>query len=341
MPVVFVLQALIRLLKYKLLYRLKRSRVLYIVLLFMGVWIASSLLFYYSERIVAGRSDVDLWTSLYWSIITMATIGYGDVTPVRGLGWIVAGFTAVAGIAVYTLTVSVIAEWFISNTISRVMGAKPLKNKSIIVVGDSDACIELIDELKLNNYGDEVGWLTPTQPRVPVDVEYYVGNPGDIEVLKRAGVSRAKHVFLCFTDDSKTLHIALLVKHLNSKASIYAMTGRAETSTLLKEVGVRRVISTSYFGRALASALFEPSVLTTVLELITRAGKGDLVEVVVDEKHSGKTIREIEEELNRDPKFRYRVIAVFRGEEDYTIAPDPNTAVVRGEKLVLVKGLKE
>jgi len=341
MSVVFVLQALIRLLKYKLLFRFKRSRVFYVALLFIGVWIASSLLFYYSEHIIAGRSDVDLWTSLYWSIITMATIGYGDVTPVRGLGWVVAGFTAVAGIAVYTLTVSVIAEWFISNTISRVMGAKPLKNKSIIVAGDSDACIELIDELKLNNYGDEVGWLTPIQPRVPVDVEYYVGNPEDVEVLKRAGVDKAKHVFLCFTDDSKTLHAALLVKHLNSKASIYAMTGRSETSTLLKEVGVKRAISSSYFGRTLASALFEPSVLTTVLELVSRAGKGDLVEVVVDEKHSGKTIREIEEELNHDPKFRYRVIAVFRDEEDYTIAPDSNTTVVRGEKLVLVKGVKE
>ena len=321
--------------------KLKKTRFFYVILVFLTTWIISALLFYYSERVVAGRDDVDLWTSLYWSIITMSTIGYGDVTPVKGLGWIVAGFTAVAGIAVYTLTVSVIADWFLSSSIRRSLGMAPLKNKEILVIGDSDSCLEIIDELVINNYGEVIGLVTPVQPKTAIEVDYLVGDPEDENVLVKAGIEKAKHVFLCLDDDSKTLHVALLIKHLNKKCNIYAIASRSKTESLLKEIGVKHVVSNKLLGRALASAVFEPSVLTILSDIVSRRGKGDLMELRVDDKLHGHTIREVEEQLSKKDRHTYRVIGLFTSMENYVIAPDPDTRVKKGQVLVLVKSVKE
>lgn len=53
----------------------------------------------------------------------MTTIGYGDVAPVKGFGRVV------AGTAVYTLTVSVIADWFLSTSIRRSLGTAPFEKQ--------------------------------------------------------------------------------------------------------------------------------------------------------------------------------------------------------------------
>jgi voltage-gated potassium channel len=227
-----------RLLRIRRLRYLTRSRVFYVALFFASMWIINALLFYYSEHVVAGRSDIDIWASLYWSIITMATIGYGDVTPIRGLGWIVAGFAAIMGIVAYTLTVSVIADWFLSKSIRRSLGMAPLKGKRILVIGGSDSCREIIDELILNNYGDQIGWVTPVQPKGASMIDYLVGDPGNEDVLLKAGIRDARHVYLCIGDDSKTLYTALMIKHLNPQAEIYAVVSSAKTEELLREAGV-------------------------------------------------------------------------------------------------------
>ncbi len=298
------------------------------------MWIINALLFYYSEHIVAGRSDVDLATSLYWSLITMATIGYGDVTPVRGLGWIVAGFAAIMGIVAYTLTVSVIADWFLSRSIRRSLGMAPLKNKKILVIGGSDTCKEIIDELVLNGYSDELGWVTPEQPRRITDIEYLVGDPSSEDTLVKAGIRNAEHVYLCLGDDSKTLHVALLVKHLNPRINIYAVVLSSKTEELLREAGVKHAISTRILGRTIASALFEPLVLDLLSDMVSARGLTDLVEY-----RAGRntTVEELEEELNsRDKCYKYRVLMIARNGEKILL-PEKDTSIMKNDRVVLLK----
>ncbi|WP_169696946.1 potassium channel family protein [Staphylothermus marinus] len=327
--------------KHRIIKRIARTRMFYVVLFFVTTWFVNGLLFYYSEHIFAGREEIDIIASLYWSIITMATIGYGDITPVRGLGWLVAGFSAVMGILAYTLTVSVIADWFLSKSIRRSLGRAPLKNKKILVIGDSDSCREIIDELIANNYLDEVGWVTPREPRSISDVDFLVGDPSNAEVLKRAGIEKAEHVFLCLRDDSRTIHTTLLIKYLNPNINIYAVASDSKTEELVRAAGAKTVISTRMLGRTITSALFEPGVLLVLSDIISARGKGDLIQIKINKKLERKTIREIEEILNQDKKYRYRIIAYVKTNNEYIIAPNPETTVHENESLVAVKGEKE
>ena len=50
--------------------------------------------------------------SMYWAIVTLTTVGYGDVVPITGLGRVIAGVTAIAGLVMLALPVGIIASAF-------------------------------------------------------------------------------------------------------------------------------------------------------------------------------------------------------------------------------------
>lgn len=319
--------------------RIRRSKVFYVILFFVSMWIINAFLFYYSERVIVRREDVDIWVSLYWSIITMATIGYGDVTPVRGLGWVVAGFAAVMGILAYTLTVSVIADAFLSASIRRALGMAPLKNKKIIIIGNSEVCKELIKELVLNGLGDKTGWITPDQPDFEPRVDFMIGDPSREETLKKGGVDKAEHIVLCMSDESKTLHAALLAKKYNKKAVFSAVVSSSTMEDMLREAGIHYVVSYKMIGRALASTIFEPGVVKILNDLTSARGKGDLIEIKVSKKEEGITINEFIKRIQeKDRKHRYCVIAVVRGEQ-YIILPSHDFELMENDSIILIKAV--
>jgi len=332
---------------YKILRRLKRkpgkilrSRLVFVAGFFLSMWIVCALLFYYSEHVLAGRRDIDIWASLYWSIITMATIGYGDIVPTRGVGWLVAGFTAVMGILAYTLTVSVIADAFLQASMKKLLGLAPLRNKKILVIGDDESCYEVIDELRLNGLEDEAGWLTSSQPKRDPGVDYMVGELADEETLRKAGADKAEHLIICSREDSQAIHLTLLLRKINPTAKISAIAKNAETEELLRQAGAHHTLSTRLLGRTIASSVFEPAVLEVIKELTTRRGTADLIEQRITDQQDGKTLAEIEQQLNQqDPKHTYKIIAV-KTMQTTIILPPPTRKARRDEKIVLIKAKK-
>ena len=64
----------------------------------------------YLQEYDSGFTDIP--TSFYWVIITMSTVGYGDIFPVSGLGKLVGTFTAVSGALTMSLPLPVIVSNF-------------------------------------------------------------------------------------------------------------------------------------------------------------------------------------------------------------------------------------
>ncbi len=115
---------------------------------FLTMWLVCAVLFCYSEHVIARSRDIDILAGLYWRIITMATICYGDIVPTRSTWQLIDGFTAVMGIIAYTLTVSVIADVFLQASMKKLPGPAPLKGKKIFVIVDDESFQEIIDELR-------------------------------------------------------------------------------------------------------------------------------------------------------------------------------------------------
>ncbi|MBT4568196.1 ion transporter [Rhodobacteraceae bacterium nBUS_24] len=81
-------------------------------------FVLTSSLIYFAEH----RAQPDKFSSIpdamYWSLITLTTVGYGDVSPVTWIGKVISVITALMGVSVVALITGIIANAF-SNQIAR------------------------------------------------------------------------------------------------------------------------------------------------------------------------------------------------------------------------------
>jgi len=80
------------------------------------VLIVSATLMYFAEGEVQPQKFGSIPRSLWWSIITLTTIGYGDVYPVTALGKVLTGITAVFGVGLIAAPTGIIAAAIASET---------------------------------------------------------------------------------------------------------------------------------------------------------------------------------------------------------------------------------
>lgn len=335
MPVVILYRIIENILR--LILRPARSRLVFAALVVLALALISATSFYLAEKNAwAERGEkLTFLRALYWSIITMATVGYGDIVPATSAGMIVAGFTAVFGIAAYSFLVAIVAEQFLSSMVKKTLGLAWLKNIDIVVVGDGEECAETIAELKRNMPNKKIAWITSEQPKITIDVDYAIGSLVDSETLRRGGVEKTRYVVVCHKDDSQSIHIALLAKKLNPNARIIVLTHSTKTAEILEAAGVQYIVPTTIMARVLASMVFEPNVAVLVSDLTTAKGISDLVEIPSD-KYAGLTYGEA---LIKAKKEEGILIVGITGRDGRILVNPPlDYRMEHGCKLLAVKG---
>ncbi|XPV76608.1 MAG: ion transporter [Desulfovibrio sp.] len=83
-------------------------------LLMVALLIISATLLYAFEHTAQPEAFPDAISALWWSVVTLTTVGYGDVYPITPLGKIAAGFISIIGISFVALPAGIISSGFIS-----------------------------------------------------------------------------------------------------------------------------------------------------------------------------------------------------------------------------------
>jgi voltage-gated potassium channel len=97
--------------------RVLRNRVLtYVIVTAVSVWFIAGLAVTDAERGVEGANIHTVFDGWWWSFITMATVGFGDVYPLSLEGRLVAVGLVVTGIALVGTLTAYIASWFAAST---------------------------------------------------------------------------------------------------------------------------------------------------------------------------------------------------------------------------------
>ncbi|XP_046364479.1 potassium voltage-gated channel protein Shaw-like [Haliotis rufescens] len=97
---------------YILFYTLKaslRELLLMLLFLFVGMLVYSSLIYFADDRSTFTSIPHGFW----WALITMTTVGYGDMFPVTNLGYLVGSITAVSGLLMIGFTVPILVSNFV------------------------------------------------------------------------------------------------------------------------------------------------------------------------------------------------------------------------------------
>lgn len=287
-----------------------------------------TLIYTLAFQILEGK---DFLTSLYWTVITMATIGYGDITPQTTTGKILAMMIAISGIAIYTAFASIIVDYITERNIKRIYGIYSVKEKEhIVIIGWNEATKEALKELKVN-----VDYDIVVVSENPIDQKCVVGDCTDEDVLKKAGVDRAKFIIISTGDDSKTILTTLIVKKINPNASIIAEALRAENVELMKFAGANSVVlSEGFAGRLLASAVFEDSVVKFFEEVSTSTYGEDIFEM--DGKDfAGLTV--LDSMIRLKKERNYVLVGIVRN--GVVINPKADK-IIRNDDKLLVLGRK-
>lgn len=133
--------------------------------------------------------------AMYWAVITLTTVGYGDVTPVTPLGKLIAAFTAIAGLMMLALPVAIISSQF----------AREIHRRDFVVTWSMVARVPLFAELNAAAVAEIMRYLKSRTAEAgeiivrrgePAHSMYFIAG-GSVEVLlrKRRVVLGAGHFF--------------------------------------------------------------------------------------------------------------------------------------------------
>lgn len=93
----------------------QKKEELIISLFFCGIMtVLCATMLYYAERSVQPEAFGSIPRAMWWSIITLTTVGYGDVYPITAFGKVMASMVAVLGIGLYALPTGILASGFSS-----------------------------------------------------------------------------------------------------------------------------------------------------------------------------------------------------------------------------------
>jgi voltage-gated potassium channel len=241
-----------------------------ILFLLLAVLIFGSIGFYYFER---DYGDIKgLWDAVYWVIVTITTVGYGDFTPKTTGGRITFVLVALGGIGTIAYVLEQLVSFSTSSQLKRLFGSGSVKmKKHTIVVGWNSKAEEAIKELRNENeeflvMGSE---LNPTVLNAE-GICHITGDPTKSETLERCNIKDAKTVMILLDNDSETIMTALTARRLNRNINIVATCEAHEHLEMMREAGIDQLISYAELsGRLLAHAVTEPIVVNFIMQATT------------------------------------------------------------------------
>ncbi|MBN2306496.1 ion transporter [Candidatus Peregrinibacteria bacterium] len=102
---------------------LKMDLQIYFIAMFSVVTIFSTLV-YYAEKGVEGTAFTSIPHSMWWCIVTITTVGYGDMYPVTVLGRIIAAVTMLCGLALFGMLMNVIGKTMMTSLFGSEVGGE-------------------------------------------------------------------------------------------------------------------------------------------------------------------------------------------------------------------------
>ena len=227
----------------------------------------------------------DAATAFYFSIVSMSTVGYGDITPHTSTARLFTASIIILGITIFATSISAIAGPVIGGNLKRLVKGRfstAMRKNHIIIAGATPLALSVYDGLRRR--GDEVTVIVPpgAAPEYPAAADLIEGDASSTEVLRNAGVTRARYVLALRDDDAENAFIVLAAKEAtgdagNAGAKTVALVNTSKHLEKIRRVQPDLVFSVQLLGAELLARTIsgEPMDSQTISDLFcTKAAPG-------------------------------------------------------------------
>ena len=137
------------------------SAALYLVLVALFL---SSALMYIDEHESQPEKFSSIPETMWWGLITLTTVGYGDVSPITPFGKIIGAFTAIMGVCTVALLTGIVASAFANQRAQRTALLEAEINQAL-----SDGVISDVEAKKIEKLRKELN-LSPEHSRSLINI---------------------------------------------------------------------------------------------------------------------------------------------------------------------------
>ena len=284
------------------------------------------------------------WDAFYMTVITVTTVGYGEVHPMSQAGRAFTVVVLLTGVgaffSAFTLFMSELAEGGYAERRERKRLARMLDNLTdhFILCGFGRMGEIIAQEFARQKVPFVVIERNPERMHLAMDLGFLAveADASNEEVLRRVRIDRARGLVAAVSTDAENVYAVLSARLL--KPDLFII-GRAETDDAkakLTRAGADRVISPYHIGgQQLAQTAMRPAVVDFV-QIATSSENMDLnmeqVHIKEGSPLAGKSL--VDASLRQ--RFGVVVVGIRRANGKMEFNPEPETAMRAGDDLVVL-----
>ncbi|WP_287583409.1 potassium channel family protein [Candidatus Borrarchaeum sp.] len=213
-----------------------------------------------------GRSLAD---SFYWAVITLTTVGYGDITPATSAGRIFVVFVSILGIGMVAIFAGTFASYLIGIQPEREMRRLKKMTDIVLICGYNEKIKNFLKEIDINSKeSKDMVCIAPLEERpedLPESIVFISGKPYEDKFLLKAKIFDVTEAIISLDHDQDAILTALAIGGLNRKTEIICNVIREENVKHLYKIGVKKVLCDETVGGQMLASMYKEEATFEIL----------------------------------------------------------------------------
>lgn len=298
-----------------------------------------------------GSGQWSYWDCLYMTVITVTTVGYGEMLDGMDTVEYARGFTVVLlvfGTGSIVFFASMITAFIVEGDLKEALFAQKLKKRMkrmsghVVVCGAGSTGRNVIEELlktavpviAVDVVEHELKEIADKFPKA--DYSYVVGDATDDDILQQLNLGSARGLIAALSSDKDNLYLTVSARQTNPSLRIVARAAELSHVEKIKRSGADAVVSPNFIGgMRLVSEMIRPAVVSFLDTMLRDKRAAYRIEEIVLTDGFEKLGSSLREARVRE-RFGMTVLALRNGAHDYIYNPGPDEQLRAGTTLVVL-----
>ncbi len=289
--------------------------------------------------------DWSIMDAMYMTVITLATVGFGEVHSMGKTGQIFTIGLIVIGGGFFIYVAGAMVQFMVEGRIRSILGRRKLDKQinrlkdHYIICGYGRIGRVLCNQLTINNPLDII--IVEQDPELVPELEedkrlYLIGDASSESVLEKAGIDRAKCLIAALATDTANVFLVLTARQLNPDIFIMARTSYKESESKLRAAGANMVESPYDMGATnMAFKLMRPTV-TSFLDIALTKEHSDIQMEEIPVSDTSELVNIMLKDSGIRQKYNLIIIAIKKKDGNMIFNPSFETVFKEGDTVIAV-----